>query len=228
VLSETIVEIHRRSRGTYGAPRVHAELRLGMDIRVGRKRVERLMRAQGLQGITRRRRRGLTRRDANAIPNDDLVARTATTEEEADALRRRRRWTPTWRIATAWSDALAERSSTGRLGVVGFSMGGHWAVWLSQHRPVAATVLYAARAGDFGASTSRYLVHAADEDRFVSDAALTRMERALVDHRLDVTVHRYPGTGHWFAEADRPEYDPAAAGLAWRRTLRFLRATVGP
>jgi putative transposase len=54
---------------------VHAELRLGMGIRVGRKRVERLMRDVGIQGITRRRRRGLTKRDATAIPNDDLVAR---------------------------------------------------------------------------------------------------------------------------------------------------------
>jgi putative transposase len=73
-LRETITEIHRQSRGTYGSPRVHAELRLGLGIRVGRKRVERLMRAEGLQGVTRRRRRGLTRRDPAAVPNDDLVA----------------------------------------------------------------------------------------------------------------------------------------------------------
>ena len=74
-LRKTIVEVHRQSRGTYGAPRVHAELRLGQGIRVGRKRVERLMRLEGLQGVTRRRRRGLTKRDAAAVPNDDLVAR---------------------------------------------------------------------------------------------------------------------------------------------------------
>jgi putative transposase len=79
-LIETIREIHRQSRGTYGAPRVHAELRLGRDIRVGRKRVERLMRAASLQGITRRRRRGLTRRDAAAVPNDDLVHRRFSPE----------------------------------------------------------------------------------------------------------------------------------------------------
>jgi putative transposase len=74
-LRSTIRAIHRQSRGTYGSPRVHAELRLGMGINVGRKRVERLMRAEGIEGVTRRRRRGLTKRDADAIPNDDLVAR---------------------------------------------------------------------------------------------------------------------------------------------------------
>lgn len=75
VLTETIKEIHRQSRGTYGSPRIHADLRLGRDICVGRKRVERLMRAAGLQGVTRRRRKGCTRRDAQAVPSDDLVAR---------------------------------------------------------------------------------------------------------------------------------------------------------
>lgn len=70
-----IENIHRQSRATYGSPRVHAELRLGLGIRVGRKRVERLMRAQGLQGVTRRRRKGCTRRDRDAVPSDDLVVR---------------------------------------------------------------------------------------------------------------------------------------------------------
>jgi putative transposase len=74
-LASTIRTIHRQSRGTYGSPRVHAELRLGLGVRVGRKRVERLMRAEGLHGVTRRRRRGVTKRDAAAVPNDDLVAR---------------------------------------------------------------------------------------------------------------------------------------------------------
>jgi putative transposase len=70
-----IREIHARSRGTYGTPRIHAELRLGLDVRVGRKRVARLMRAGGIVGVHRRRRHGLTRRDPAATPAPDLVAR---------------------------------------------------------------------------------------------------------------------------------------------------------
>jgi transposase-like protein len=65
-LTEQIRQIHARSRATYGAPRVHAELRLGLDIQVSRKRVARLMRDHGLQGVHRRRRYGSTRRDPTA------------------------------------------------------------------------------------------------------------------------------------------------------------------
>jgi putative transposase len=65
-LTAKIVEVHRQSRGTYGSPRVHAELRLGEGIRIGRKRVERLMRNAGLEGVYRRRRRGCTKRNPAA------------------------------------------------------------------------------------------------------------------------------------------------------------------
>jgi putative transposase len=75
ILTNTIVDIHRMSRRSYGSPRVHAELRLGLDTRCSRKRVERLMRQAGVQGIHRRRGRGCTRRDPAAEPSDDLVGR---------------------------------------------------------------------------------------------------------------------------------------------------------
>jgi putative transposase len=74
-LMNSIVDIHRASRGSYGSPRVHAELRLGEGIRCGRKRVERLMRQARIQGVYRRRRRGCTRRDPAAQPAEDLVNR---------------------------------------------------------------------------------------------------------------------------------------------------------
>lgn len=79
-LTNEIVDIHADSRGSYGSPRVHAELRLGRSIRCGRKRVERLMKAAGLQGIHRRRLYGCTRRDPNAACAEDLVGRGFTAD----------------------------------------------------------------------------------------------------------------------------------------------------
>ena len=78
LLLKTIEKIHAESRGTYGAPRVHAELVLGLGETVNRKRVARLMRGAGLQGLYRRRRRGCTWRDPAAEPYADLVDRDFT------------------------------------------------------------------------------------------------------------------------------------------------------
>lgn len=55
-----IRQIREESRGTYGSPRVHAELVLGLGLPVNLKRVARLMREAGVQGLYRRRRHGCT------------------------------------------------------------------------------------------------------------------------------------------------------------------------
>jgi putative transposase len=71
-----ITEIHERSRGTYGYPRVHAELK-ALGVRCSRKRVARLMRKAGIQGCLRGRKRHTTttRRNKHATPAPDLVGR---------------------------------------------------------------------------------------------------------------------------------------------------------
>jgi putative transposase len=84
-LIAVIRDIHTRSRQTYGSPRVHAELRLGQGIRVGRTRVERLMRAHRIVGVHRRRRSGCTVRDPAGQPSVDLVERRFTADRP-DAL----------------------------------------------------------------------------------------------------------------------------------------------
>jgi putative transposase len=99
-LTAQIRAIHQRSRGTYGAPRVHAELRLDHSVRVSRKRVARLMRSAGLVGCHRRRRRGLTRRDPQAAPAPDLVGRAFT------AQRPDRVWTADITYIPTWSGWL--------------------------------------------------------------------------------------------------------------------------
>ena len=79
-LSRRIAAIHAESRQTYGARRVWAELR-AQGVTVSRRRVARLMRALGLQGVTRRKRRCTTRRDAQAAVAPDRVQRRFAASE---------------------------------------------------------------------------------------------------------------------------------------------------
>jgi putative transposase len=73
-LSERIRAIHARSRGTYGAPRIHAELR-EEGVSCSRRRVARLLRAAELQGCHRRKGVRTTRRTPEMAPAPDLVKR---------------------------------------------------------------------------------------------------------------------------------------------------------
>ena len=75
-----IREFHSRSRGTYGAPRTHADL-VDEGWYVGRKRVARLMRLARLRGVSRSRWVTTTTRDAAARPSPDLVERQFTVTE---------------------------------------------------------------------------------------------------------------------------------------------------
>lgn len=78
-LSDRIVRIHRESRETYGAPRIHFELQENGE-RVSRKRIARLMRAMELAGVSRRKKFRTTRRDPAARPAPDLVDREFVAE----------------------------------------------------------------------------------------------------------------------------------------------------
>ncbi len=82
MLLEKIARIHRDSRETYGAPRIHFELRV-LGVRCARKRVARLMREAGLFGCGGRRRKARTTlrsRSERTPPAPDLVERNFTPE----------------------------------------------------------------------------------------------------------------------------------------------------
>jgi transposase InsO family protein len=78
-LAAQIRGIHGAHRGAYGSPRVADELRRRGQ-RVNRKRVERIMRERGIVGVTRRRRRSLTKQDTSVAPAPDLIGRDFTAE----------------------------------------------------------------------------------------------------------------------------------------------------
>jgi putative transposase len=74
-LTARIREIHRANRRVYGSPRIHAELRMADGVHVGRKRVERLMRAAGITGMVARKRGRTTIRVPGVRVCEDLVDR---------------------------------------------------------------------------------------------------------------------------------------------------------
>jgi putative transposase len=78
-LGDQIEAIHRRSRNTYGRPRVKAELR-DAGIVISNDRLWRLMRERGLEGASRRKRVRTTVRDRDARPAPDLVNRAFTAD----------------------------------------------------------------------------------------------------------------------------------------------------
>lgn len=147
-LIETIRRIHYDSRCTYGAPRVHAELRLGLGLAIGRKRVARLMRQAQIQGVCHRRKRRGWRPDP--ATHADLVQRQFT----ADAPDRvwftditQHRAADGWVYCCAVLDAFSRK-------VVGWSIADHirtelvvdaleMARW--QRRPQPGTVLHSDR-----------------------------------------------------------------------------------
>ncbi len=113
------------------------------------------------------------------------------------------------------------------LAVIGFSLGANFALDLAVTDPerIRSVVLfYGTGGGDFSRSRAAYLGHFAEKDAFEPQANVDDLEEALKRAGRPVTFYRYSGTGHWFFEPDRTEaYDPAAASLAWDRTLAFLR-----
>ena len=114
------------------------------------------------------------------------------------------------------------------IGLVGFSMGTDWAVITAANEAdVAATVLfYGGWSVDFSKMRSKVLGHYAETDEWFPFERAKEMEQNMKAAGVDVTLHFYPETAHWFMEEDRPEYDPAAASLAWERTLAFLKQSL--
>ena len=114
----------------------------------------------------------------------------------------------------------------GKLALVGFSLGGAYALDLSvkEAEEIAAVVtFYATYSGlDYSSAKAAYLCQFAEEDPFEPAGSVAEMEQELQAAGRPVAVYTYPGTKHWFFEENRPEYDAEAAHIAWERTIEFL------
>ena len=130
--------------------------------------------------------------------------------------------------SVAW---LAERTPAERVAVVGLSMGASLGLWASVRRPAevgSVVAFYGTQSIDFSGAAARYQLHLADDDHLVSDDEAAFMQATMGLENLEVEVHHYPGTRHWFFEPGTDTYQPEAAELAWRRMVEFLRRAAPP
>ncbi len=121
---------------------------------------------------------------------------------------------------------LAEKSSQPTIAAVGFGMGGSMALWASVRlNSIIDRVVsfYGTQQIDFAGSRSRYLVHLAESDEYITEDETAFMEATMGLESLEMAFHHYPGTRHGFADPDGATFDPDSSDLAWKRTVDFLK-----
>lgn len=121
---------------------------------------------------------------------------------------------------------LQEKSSQPTIAAVGFGMGGSMALWASVRLNAIidrVVSFYGTQQIDFAGSRSRYLIHLAETDDYITDDETAFMEATMGLESLEVGSHRYPGTEHGFADPEGDTFDPDSFDLAWKRTVEFLR-----
>ena len=131
-------------------------------------------------------------------------------------------------VAMAALDFLRSRPDVRKepLSLIGFSMGGAWSLVLASERPEdiqKAVLFYGAGEGDFAKIKAKILGHFSDTDEWEDISYVRSMENDLRNAGVKTNFHIYSQMPHWFFEEDRPEFNPQDAGLAWTRTLEFLR-----
>jgi carboxymethylenebutenolidase len=120
-------------------------------------------------------------------------------------------------------------NATGKVGTVGFCMGGALSLYAASKNPAvgAAVVFYGGHPKvqpDLPSLEAPVLGLYAENDGFVTVSAVRDLERKLKGLAKEHEIHIYPGADHGFFNDERPEvYNSQAAADAWRRTLEFFK-----
>jgi len=131
-------------------------------------------------------------------------------------------------VAMASVDVLRDRSEIRKepFAVVGFSMGAAWSLVVAENHPQdirKIVMFYGAGEADYSKLKADVIGHFAEKDEWEDEKYINAMNDNMQAAGWNVQFHTYPNTSHWFFEEDRPEYNAEAAGLAWTRTLDFLK-----
>ena len=163
-----------------------------------------------------------------AFAPDLNEGRVAKTVEEAKQIMSELSFDRKQAVAAALVEYLHSRPEVRKepLSLVGFSMGAAWSLVLAGEFPddIGKIILfYGVGEADFANVKADILGHFSDSDEWEPLDGIRTMEEDMHTAGLEPTFHIYPKLQHWFFEEDRPEFDPQAAGLAWKRSLEFLR-----
>jgi len=152
-----------------------------------------------------------------ATPDDALANVRSLTEADSTRIRAS--------VLAALDHLLAHPDARGdRAAIIGLSFGAMEGTEVAGERSdIGALVMF--YSGIFEAPDGiPYLGHFAEDDEFDDSAQVPDFENTLGEGSA---AYVYPGTKHWFIEADRPEFDSDAAELAYARTVAFLREQLG-
>jgi carboxymethylenebutenolidase len=154
---------------------------------------------------------------------DLFDGQVATTPDEAEKLARGNWNTAAGKLTTAANELKEETAAP--VAAIGFSFGAfHLAqIMTDEALRLRALAIYYATFGPVPAKHPPMLAHLAELDSEETPADMRALSAALAAAGPPNAAYTYPGMRHWFAEPDRPEYDPAAAKLAFDRTVAFLR-----
>lgn len=150
---------------------------------------------------------------------------TAETIEQAEKLRGKLKRAAAQEMLLAAAGELRERSDAEQIGVVGFSLGAYYGMWLASVEPAvrAMVAFYGMGNFDYSRHPLAFQFHFAHPDPYISESGIKKLEKNLRAAGCLVDYYHYPDTGHWFFESNQPAYKPAEAEQAWECMLRFMK-----